>query len=167
MESNDSQWFYNLPYIMTLGVSWNGGDPTSWMVEIPWKKKKQTKMDDNWGYPHDYGSTSIWIAIKMDWWPSPKWALDQSSKSPNVTDVWSSPENCSIFWGRSSWKKHENSGPKCYTHGGPTADRLLSVKVNRLSERLAPSWHQLIGSAGNGWISHGFFGDLICPCLAQ
>ena len=35
-----------------MGVSINGGGTPKWMVFIIYKRKSQSKMDDDWGYPH-------------------------------------------------------------------------------------------------------------------
>ena len=39
-----------------MEVSINGGTP-KWLV---YKGKSQSKMDENWGYPHDSGNLHLW-----------------------------------------------------------------------------------------------------------
>ena len=79
-----------------------------------------------------YESLSKWID---DHAPSGRWISLQNHQMSRMFDH---ILKIAPFFEGDPASKHENSGPKCYT-GGPTADRLLSVKVNRLSERLAPS----------------------------
>ena len=49
-------WYNSLE----MEVSRNGGTP-KWMI---YYGKSQTKMGDDWGYPHDYGNLQI---LKLTW----------------------------------------------------------------------------------------------------
>ena len=77
------------------------GVPNSWMVYV---RENPTKMDDNWGYPHDLGTPhilqgiSLTIALK-------KHAFFLWNRYLRPQSV---PGACPLIYGTSLEQRHEN-----------------------------------------------------------